>query len=109
MRYDQMGLQTIVANRHVPPWETEPGVRAALVTSGQEPPSVIQAVANVFGELILLGVGLVASLAIFVFVSPLWGVVTAVALGSGYYLWRAYTEREYERLHPTLSSMAGWR
>ena len=100
-----MGLQSIVANRHVPPWERQ---RPTFITFGQEPPSIIQAVANVFGELILLGVGLVASLAVFVFVSPLWGVVMAVALGSGYYLWRAYTEREYERLQ-SLSSTAGWR
>ena len=109
MRYDQMGLHTIVANRHIAPWEMDQGARPMVVTTGQEPPSIIQAVANVFGELILLGVGLVASLALFVFVSPLWGVVTAVALGSGYYLWRAYTEREYARLNPMLSSMAGWR
>ena len=105
MRYDQMGLQTIVRNRHIPPWESRPSV---LVATGQEPPSVIQAVANVFGELILLGVGLIASVAVAVFISPLWGIVMATALGSGYYLWRAYTEREYERLQ-SLSSTAGWR
>lgn len=131
MRYDESGLQMMVATRHIPPWDrafSATGrllmpVRTGYVWAGQEPPSprptepglvqarpaslsrgtresgIVQAVANAFGELILMGVGLVASLAIFVFVSPLWGIVTATALGSGYYLWRAYTEQEYKRLY----------
>lgn len=89
MRYDEIGL-SILANRR----------REGFVAVGQrhigpqseDPPGVIQAVANAFGELIFMGVGLVASIAVFVFVSPLWGVVTAVALGGGYYLWRAYND-----------------
>ena len=86
MRYDQMGLQSILAN-------------ARSATIGQEPPSVIQAVANVFGELILLGVGLIASVAVAVFVSPLWGIVMATALVGGYYLWQVYTGRSASGLY----------
>ena len=79
---------------------TEPGlVQARPAPDMSGPSGIVQAVANAFGELILMGVGLVASLAVFVFVSPLWGIVTATALGSGYYLWRAYTEQEYKRLY----------
>ena len=84
------------------PRPTEPGLaqaRTASLSRGTRESGIVQAVANAIGELVLLGVGLVASLAVFVFVSPLWGVVTAVALGSGYYLWRAYTEQEYKRLY----------
>ena len=104
-RYDEIGLINLVASqqRFVPGL----GVVWAGVRTGQEPPMVVdapefnfaRAAATAAGMLIFLGVGLAASLAVAIFAGPLWGIATAVALGSGFYLVRDWQISEYRRLY----------
>lgn len=102
MRYDEIGLSAIVATRHIAPWEPRVAVvigqEAGQVT---EPPSFsfAKAAATAAGLLLFLGLGLGASILVGVFSGPLWGIGTAVALGGGFYIWRAYEEGQYRKLY----------
>lgn len=121
MRFDEVGLNTMVETRHIPIWDRVPDpsyvgvpVRSGYMWMGQEPPTpgmmeprlpdappfnFAKAAGTAAGILIFMGLGLAASLVVFFVQGPLWGIGTAIALGSGYYLWQGYSEAQYKKLY----------
>ena len=115
MRFDEAGLLTLTETRHIPIWDRVPmPVRTGYMWAGQEAPTpaaieprlpdappfnFAKAAGTAAGILIFMGLGLAASIVVFLVKGPLWGIGTAIALGSGYYLWQGYSEAEYKRLY----------
>ena len=118
MRLDETGLFTMVETRHIPIWDrvynAAMPVRSGYMWAGQEAPipaameprlpdappfNFAKAAGTAAGILIFMGLGLAASIVVFLVKGPLWGIGTAIALGSGYYLWQGYSEAEYRRMY----------
>lgn len=84
MRYDQIGLNAMngmMSARALP---------TRFVMMGQDGSTfVANAAATAAGILVFLGVAAGAVALVYIFKGGLWALGTAVALGAGYYLWRA--------------------
>ena len=81
MRYDQLGLHVMISS-----------ARPRYMVVGQDTPFVANAAAAAAGILVFLGLATGTVALVYLLKGGIWALGTAVALGGGFYLWRAFQD-----------------